>query len=76
MMKVRLRGDVLDGLLTRNNIPREDFAKKIDISMSYLAQLIKNDKFPSPRLRSRIQSELVGRSFDDLFEIVETPNVD
>lgn len=75
MIKVRLKGDVLDELLTRANILRKDFAAKIEINTSHLSQLIKGDKFPSPRLRMRIQAELIGKTFDELFEIVDPVEV-
>lgn len=71
MTKTKVKGDILDELLTRANIPREDFARKISISSAHLSALINGNKFPSPKLRSRILAELIGKTFDDLFEIVE-----
>ena len=76
MIKVRVRPDILDELLTRANITRKDFAGRIGVHTAHLSQLLKGDKFPSPKLRAKIQAALISKTFDELFEIVEDKSDD
>jgi excisionase family DNA binding protein len=54
MLRYRLRQDTLRQLLAEHHLSITDAARQLGVSRSYLSQLIRGARYPSPRLRRRM----------------------
>lgn len=70
-MKVRLKGEVVDKILTKMNKSQNWLAYRMKISSGYMAQLMNGTRNPAPKMRGKIMKRLKGYEWDDLFEIIE-----
>lgn len=71
---VRVKSAPLLKVLAQRNETLKQFSQKIEMSRSYVSQIVSGNRFPSPQVRERIQNEL-GVSFDDVFETVEREGI-
>ena len=61
----------VDLILTKNNISRGEFAKKVGTTSGYMTQLLNGNRAPSPEIRRRIIEALRDYIiFDKLFYLV------
>lgn len=68
-MRAKLRTERVRDILLRRNISQNNLASRLSISSGYCSQLLAGTRYPSPRLRSRLQQEL-KEDFDALFEAI------
>ena len=54
MLRYRLRQDTVRQLLAEHHLSITDAARQLGVSRSYLSQLIRGARCPSPRLRRRM----------------------
>ena len=65
--RARLNPDALWKQLTLLNMTQNELARRAKISSGYLSQLISGTRFPSARVRKRLQKQLGVTRFEDLF---------
>ena len=67
-----LRTIELHKMLARKNMTLAEFAKRLETTQYYLAEMMSHKKNPSPQMRKRITRALGrGAKWDILFEIKE-----
>jgi len=71
MLKVAIRQNEVEQLLTRRNLSRNAFASRLGISSGYMSQLMRGSRYPSAKLRAKFLRSLRNANFDDIFEIVD-----
>ncbi len=57
--------------IARRNLSKNMLAIKAGISSSYISQIISGTRYPSPRIREKLQQALQPLTFDDIFTIEE-----
>lgn len=60
--------------IARRNLSKNMLAIKTGISSSYISQIIGGTRYPSPRIREKLQQALQPLTFDDIFTIEEVKN--
>ena len=72
-VRVRLNPTAVWGHLNRLNMTQNELAAMVGITSGYFSQLMTGTRFPSARVRKRLQEVLGAPCFDDLFfvEVVE-----
>jgi transcriptional regulator with XRE-family HTH domain len=60
--------------IARRNLSKNMLAIKSGISSSYISQIISGTRYPSPRIREKLQEALQPLTFDDIFTIEEVKN--
>lgn len=60
--------------IARRNLSKNMLAIKAGISSSYISQIISGTRYPSPRIREKLQQALQPLTFDEIFTIVEVKN--
>ena len=68
--RIRLNARTVWDLLDRTNVSQNELAQAVGTTSGYLSQLISGKRYPSPRMRRRLQETLGVVRFEDLF-IVE-----
>ena len=68
-IRVRIKISTLKRAIALLNMSQNAFARSTGISPSYLAELLKGPKLPSPATRKRMLEVLSGYTFDDIFYI-------
>ena len=58
--------DKLVSIMASNGLNQSDLAKSVDVSRTYIGQIIKGVRNPSPKLALKIANKL-NESFDSLF---------
>lgn len=71
MVKVRLNNQALQLAMARRNMSQNMLAARIGISSGYISQLMRGDRYASPRVRQKILDALNPLTFDDVFIIEE-----
>ena len=60
--------------IARRNLSKNMLAIKSGISSSYISQIISGTRYPSPKIREKLQQALQPLTFDDIFTIEEVKN--
>ncbi len=60
--------------IARRNLSKNMLAIKTGISSSYISQIISGTRYPSPKIREKLQQALQPLTFDDIFTIEEVKN--
>ncbi len=60
--------------IARRNLSKNMLAIKAGISSSYISQIISGTRYPSPRIREKLQQALHPLTFEDIFTIEEVKN--
>ena len=68
MLRVKIRRQEFAGHLARKHFTQKHLADELDISISYLSQLLRGTRQPGPRVRKRIE-EVLDVGFDEVFEL-------
>ena len=73
MLRYRLRQDRIREVLAEHNLSITDAARRLQVSRSYLSQLICGARCPSPRLRRRMLRRAPFKLLepDELWERIE-----
>ncbi len=71
MLKVNLKREAFEVALTRRNLSQKRLAEKMQISRSYLSQIVTGKRPASAYMRQRLLDCLRDCTFDDLFVIEE-----
>jgi len=71
IMVVAIKSEAIRKILARKNMSQNWFAKQLDVSSSYMSQLMTGVRNPSPDLRIKILEKLKmdESGFDKVFEI-------
>ena len=67
--KVSVNDMALYDFMTQNNLSQKDLAQRLDISESYISQLLCRTRHPSPKLRRRMLEALAPLTFQELFTV-------
>ncbi len=73
LVHVRIKPQIFWQALARQSLTQRELAGRLEISGSYMSQVVCGTRCPSPRLRRRILELLNPLTFDDLF-IIEDRN--
>ena len=76
MIKVTLKKDAFEIAITRQNLSQKRLAEKLNISRSYLSEIVRGKRPASSYMRQRLLDHFSGYTFDDLFAIMENNNGD
>lgn len=68
MIKAAVKGDFVRRVLLTENISQNEAARRIGVSSGYMTQLLKGERFPSPKTRKKLQRFFKGCRFEQLFE--------
>ncbi len=75
-IRVRLNQAAVLHAIARRNMSQNMLAIKAGLSSGYISQLMCGTRYPSPRVREKLQNALNPMTFDDLFIIEEKKNHD
>ena len=75
-VKVCLDEKKIDEQIAKKNLWCKTFAGMVEISPSYLSQLINGKRSPSPELRQKFLKILQCEGFDDLFVIKDKDDIE
>jgi len=76
MVSVGLRKEAFEIAITRRNLSQKKLAEKLNISRSYLSEIVRGKRKPSAAIRERFLEYFRGYAFDDLFIIEGCDNGD
>ncbi len=74
MLKVKLKREVFEVAITRRNLSQKRLAEKLQISRSYLSEIVTGKRAASAYIRQRLLGYFRDYAFDDLFTIEENGN--
>jgi len=74
MLRVTIKRDAFEVAITRRNLSQKRLAEKLQISRSYLSEIVNGKRPASPLVRQRLLEYFKDYSFDDLFAIEESGN--
>jgi transcriptional regulator with XRE-family HTH domain len=60
--------------IARRNMSQNMLAIRAGISSGYISQIMCGTRYPSPKVREKLQSVLMPLTFDDIFIIEESNN--
>ena len=69
MVSVGLRKEAFEIAITRRNLSQKRLAEKLNISRSYLSEIVRGKRKPSAVIRERFLEYFKEYAFDDLFII-------
>ena len=72
MVSVGLRKEAFEIAITRRNLSQKKLAEKLNISRSYLSEIVRGKRKPSAAIRERFLEYFREYAFDDLFIIEES----
>ena len=75
-VKVYLDEKKIDDHIAKKNLRLNSLAGMVEISPSYLSQLINGKRCPSPELRQKFLKILQCEGFDDLFVIKDKDDIE
>jgi len=72
-MKIRVKVNqaVVQRAVARRNISQNALAAKVGTNSGYLSQIMRGVRYPSPKVREKLQAALYPLTFDDIFIIEE-----
>jgi transcriptional regulator with XRE-family HTH domain len=73
-IKVKLNQAAVLWAIAKRNMSQNMLADRAGISSSYISQIIRGTRNPSPLTRQKIQDALQPLTFDDIFIIEENGN--
>lgn len=74
MLKVKLKREAFEVAITRRNLSQKRLAEKLQISRSYLSEIVTGKRPASAYMRQRLLEYFKDYAFDDLFAIEENGN--
>ncbi|MBN2238670.1 MAG: helix-turn-helix transcriptional regulator [Dehalococcoidales bacterium] len=74
VLKVKLNQSVVRKAIAKRNMSQNMLAIKVGTSSGYMSQIICGTRYPSPKMREKLQSVLSPLTFDDIFIIEENDN--
>ena len=69
MVTVGLRREAFEIAIMRRNLSQKKLAEKLNISRSYLSEIVRGKRRPSAEMRERLLKYFSELTFDDLFTI-------
>ena len=69
MVSVGLRKEAFEIAITRRNLSQKRLAENLNISRSYLSEIVRGKRKPSAAIRERFLEYFKEYAFDDLFII-------
>jgi len=66
MVMVNLRREAFDIAITRRNLSQKRLAENLNISRSYLSEIVRGKRKPSAAIRERFLEYFKEYAFDDL----------
>jgi transcriptional regulator with XRE-family HTH domain len=75
-IRVRMNQTAVLHAIARRNMSQNMLAIRAGISSGYISQLMCGTRYPSPRVREKLQNILNPLTFDDIFIIEENGNND
>ena len=75
-IRVRMNQTAVLHAIARRNMSQNMLAIRAGISSGYISQLMCGTRYPSPRVREKLQNVLNPLTFDDIFIIEENGNND
>ena len=73
-IRVRLNQTAVLRAIARRNMSQNMLAIRAGISSGYISQIMCGTRYPSPKVREKLQSVLMPLTFDDIFIIEESNN--
>jgi len=70
-VRVKMNQDAVLRAIARRNMSQNMLAIRAGISSGYISQIMSGTRFPSPRVREKLQNALAPLTFDDIFIIEE-----
>jgi transcriptional regulator with XRE-family HTH domain len=71
MIRVKVNKVIVAKELARRNLSLNMLAIKAGLSSGYMSQLMKENRYPSPQTREKLEKALHPLTFDDIFIIEE-----
>ena len=71
MLRVKVKRDVIEKTLIRQNRSKKELAGIIGVTRSYLSGICTGRREPSAAMRQRLLKYFEDLAFDDLFFIIE-----
>ena len=68
-IRVRMNQTAILHAIARRNMSQNMLAIRAGISSGYISQLMCGTRYPSPRVREKLQNVLTPLTFDDIFII-------
>lgn len=69
MVRVSLKREAFEIAITRRNLSQKKLAKRLNISRSYLSEIVRGKRQPSAAMRECLLGYFSDLAFDDLFII-------
>ena len=73
-IRVRMNQFVVLRAITKRNMSQNMLAIKVGSSSSYISQIMCGTRYPSAKMREKLQNALAPLTFDDIFIIEEIGN--
>ena len=73
-IRVRMNQAAVLRAIARRNMSQNMLAIRTGISSGYISQIMCGTRYPSPKVREKLQSVLMPLTFDDIFIIEESNN--
>jgi len=73
-IRVRMNQAAVLRAIARRNMSQNMLAIRAGISSGYISQIMCGTRYPSPKVREKLQSVLMPLTFDDIFIIEESNN--
>ena len=75
-IRVKLNQDAVRKAMAKRNMSQNMLAIKAGISCSYVSNMMCGIRYPSPEYREKLQKALHPLTFNDIFIIEETDQID
>ncbi len=73
-IRVRMNQAAVLRAIARRNMSQNMLAIRAGVSSGYISQIMCGTRYPSPKVREKLQSVLMPLTFDDIFIIEESNN--